>query len=197
MLLLLPALVAILLQPISMLPDMLKLPRSAVLHASSGLIFHYLSDYSPANRIASFTVSIPMTIDMCYLIPVNAIRKIPDCHQLFNASHQPSPRTKRFVTTRFTKQNVLYLRSHLSPWLQIQRLSAIVSLSLPYRYYIHRLSRFWTPPSSTHQPLISWTSTCPLRMTHVGINYRTSLGIYKPYWTSWRRPRVPQFLTLF
>ena len=98
MMLLLPALVAIMLQPISVLPDMLKLPRSDVLHASSGLIFHYLSDYSPANRIASFTVSIPMTIDMCYLIPVNAIRKIPHCHQLFNASHQPSPRTKRFVT---------------------------------------------------------------------------------------------------
>jgi hypothetical protein len=75
-----------------------SLPRSDIVHASSGLVFHYLSEYSPANRIVSFSVSIPMTIDMCYLIPINVIRKINQCHRSSTNSPQKSSRNKRFLT---------------------------------------------------------------------------------------------------
>ena len=56
-------------------------PASDFIHASSGLIFHYLSSYAPSNRIVSLTVSIPLTQDMCYLLPVRALQKIPSCHR--------------------------------------------------------------------------------------------------------------------
>jgi hypothetical protein len=76
-----------------------KLPTSHVVHASSGLILHYLNEYTPSNRIVSFTVSVPMTKDMCYLIPLNAIRKIPRCHLTpSNSSRPKSFRPKRFIT---------------------------------------------------------------------------------------------------
>lgn len=75
-----------------------QIPKSDILHASSGLIFHYLSNYSPADRVVSLTVSIPMTKDMCFLIPLNALRKIPDCQHIFNAPPNIQPRRKRFLT---------------------------------------------------------------------------------------------------
>ncbi|CAF1535619.1 unnamed protein product [Adineta ricciae] len=55
------------------------IPKSDVVHTKSGLIFHYLSQYRPANRIVTFTVTIPMLEDMCYLIPKVAMKKIPYC----------------------------------------------------------------------------------------------------------------------
>ena len=56
------------------------LPKGNVLHKSSGLVMQYVSEYKPANNIASITVSIPMTRDICYLIPLKATRKIPQCN---------------------------------------------------------------------------------------------------------------------
>lgn len=56
------------------------LPKGNVLHKTSGLVMQYVSEYKPANNIASITVSIPMTRDICYLIPLKARRKIPQCN---------------------------------------------------------------------------------------------------------------------
>ena len=72
---------------------LMPLPSSDFIHASSGLIFHYLSSYSPSNRVVSLTVSIHLAQDMCYLLPVKAIQKIPTCHRPSNRS-----RRKRFLT---------------------------------------------------------------------------------------------------
>ncbi len=75
-----------------------ELPRSDILHASSGLILHYLNDCSPCNRVISLTVSFPMTADMCYLIPINVIRKIPACQRSLSLSTlRPTYRRKRFL----------------------------------------------------------------------------------------------------
>lgn len=76
------------------------LPSSDVVDASSGLILHYLNNtYSPSNRIISFTVSIPMTIDTCYLIPLNIIQKISRCHRSpSNFSLESLSRGKQFLT---------------------------------------------------------------------------------------------------
>ncbi|CAM2727026.1 unnamed protein product [Rotaria socialis] len=88
-----------LLVPSLLIHPIVDLPRSDVVHVSSGLIFHYITQYSPADRIVSFTVSIPMTWDMCYLIPPKAIRKIPGCYRpVANSSRQAPPRRKRFIT---------------------------------------------------------------------------------------------------
>ena len=57
----------------------LALPKTDIVHTASGLILHYLSEYVPANNIVSFTVSIPMVTDMCYLIPIASKNKIPQC----------------------------------------------------------------------------------------------------------------------
>ena len=52
-----------------------------VVDASLGLVFRYLSTYFPADSVLSFTVAFPMTWDLCYLIPINALREIPSCNQ--------------------------------------------------------------------------------------------------------------------
>ncbi|CAF4321671.1 unnamed protein product [Rotaria sp. Silwood2] len=55
------------------------IPKTDIVHTKSGLILHYLSEYRPADKIVTFTVTIPMVPDMCYLIPQRAKRKIPHC----------------------------------------------------------------------------------------------------------------------
>ena len=55
------------------------IPKNDVVHIKSGLILRYLSEYRPANKIITFTVSLPMYSDMCFLIPREAMGKIPDC----------------------------------------------------------------------------------------------------------------------
>ena len=55
------------------------IPKNDIVHTRSGLILHYSSEYRPAKRIVTFTVTIPMLPDMCYLIPRNAMNKIPQC----------------------------------------------------------------------------------------------------------------------
>lgn len=55
------------------------IPKADTIHTKSGLILHYLSDFQPADRIITFTVTIPMTADMCYLIPKSTKNKIPHC----------------------------------------------------------------------------------------------------------------------
>lgn len=55
------------------------LPKTDIVHPKSGLILHYRSEYRPANKIVTFTVTIPMYIDMCYLIPPLAMGKISQC----------------------------------------------------------------------------------------------------------------------
>ena len=55
------------------------IPKTNVVHTKSGLILHYLSEYRPANKIITFTVTIPMYSDMCYLILTIAMEKITEC----------------------------------------------------------------------------------------------------------------------
>lgn len=55
------------------------IPKTDVVHPKSGLILHYRSEYRPANKIVTFSVSLPMYSDMCFLIPNEAMGKIPDC----------------------------------------------------------------------------------------------------------------------
>jgi hypothetical protein len=57
------------------------IPKTDVVHPKSGLILHYLSEYRPANKIITFTVTLPMHSDMCYLIPSQAMGKIPECNE--------------------------------------------------------------------------------------------------------------------
>ena len=73
------ALLLILLEHRIVHPQIISLPQSNVVDASSGLVFRYLSNYLPADNVVSFTVAFPMTWDLCYLIPLHAFRKIPAC----------------------------------------------------------------------------------------------------------------------
>ena len=56
-----------------------SIPKTDVVHTKSGLILHYITEYRPANKIITFSVSLPMYADMCFLIPKGAMGKIPDC----------------------------------------------------------------------------------------------------------------------
>ena len=76
----------------------LTLPRADIVHASTGLLMHYLSEYSPANRLVSFTVSIPMSKDMCYLLPLAVVRKLPFCITSRRSSTRRAlSRPRRFI----------------------------------------------------------------------------------------------------
>ena len=56
-----------------------NIPKTDIVHPKSGLILHYVSEYRPANKIVTFSVTIPMYSDMCYLIPTSAMGKISEC----------------------------------------------------------------------------------------------------------------------
>ncbi|CAF3081319.1 unnamed protein product [Rotaria sp. Silwood2] len=75
------------------------LPQSNFLHPTSGLALQYISQYSPADSVVPFPVAIPFTQDMCYLLPLHAVRKIPTCHHpTTNSSDNTASRQKRFIT---------------------------------------------------------------------------------------------------
>ena len=57
------------------------IPKTDIVHTRSGLILHYLSQYQPSNKIVTFTVTIPMVEDMCYLIPTSSMKRIPLCER--------------------------------------------------------------------------------------------------------------------
>ncbi|CAF4844361.1 unnamed protein product, partial [Rotaria sp. Silwood2] len=73
------------------------LPKRDTLHKSSGLIMKYLSEYKPANDVTSISIAIPMVSDMCYIIPLKAMKKIPQCNI----------KTKQEKNERGTKTNVI------------------------------------------------------------------------------------------
>ena len=58
-----------------------RIPKTDIVHTRSGLILHYLSQHQPSNKIVTFTVTIPMVKDMCYLIPTSSMKKIPLCER--------------------------------------------------------------------------------------------------------------------
>lgn len=53
------------------------LSKTDIIHTASGLIFHYVSEYRPSNKIITFMVAIPIVEDMCYLVPISSMKKIP------------------------------------------------------------------------------------------------------------------------
>lgn len=62
----------------------MPLSRSNTLHPTSGLIFQYLSQYSPTDTIIPLAISIPPVREMCYLIPyhglLSALNTITNAH---------------------------------------------------------------------------------------------------------------------
>lgn len=82
----------------------LSLMKSDIVHTSSGLIMHYTSDYRPTNRVITFSVTIPMVDDMCYLIPPKAIKKIPRCRaqMRWNATSETRKKDLELIYRRLT-----------------------------------------------------------------------------------------------
>lgn len=64
------------------------LPRRDVLYKSAGLVMNYISEYKPADSVISVTVAIPMNADMCYLIPLKSMKKIPQCKDMTHLDDQ-------------------------------------------------------------------------------------------------------------
>lgn len=60
--------------------DDLIIAKQDIVHPTSGLILQYKSDYRPANKIITLTTVFPMIADMCYLIPISSLKKIPRCN---------------------------------------------------------------------------------------------------------------------
>ena len=60
--------------------DNLILSKQDIIHPTSGLLLQYKSIYRPANKIVALSTVIPMVADMCYLIPVSSLKKIPRCN---------------------------------------------------------------------------------------------------------------------
>ena len=83
------------------------LPKTDIVHTKSGLILHYLSEYRPANKIITFTVSLPMYADMCYLLPNSAMGKISECQNKEDTMQQI-----RKINNEVQKNNtLLYLNA--------------------------------------------------------------------------------------
>ena len=88
----------------------IDLPRADIIHATSGLILRYLSDYKPANRIVTFTVTLPMVPDMCYLIPIMSMRKIPQCNHATTRNKQKPKLSDEQLLTQFLKNSAVQYR---------------------------------------------------------------------------------------
>lgn len=88
----------------------ITLPKTNVVHGTSGLILHYLSEYKPANRIVTFTVSIPMVPDMCYLIPIKSMKKIPQCNQSTPLQEQKPRLNEEQLLVKFLKNSAVHYR---------------------------------------------------------------------------------------
>nr|ARJ54453.1 envelope fusion glycoprotein [Adineta vaga] len=79
--------------------SLIPLPPGNVVHPTSGLAFRYLGQYAPADNIISFTVAIPLTQDMCYLLPLHTLHKIPQCgYDPNGSSSNDTTRHKRLVS---------------------------------------------------------------------------------------------------
>ncbi|CAF1519865.1 unnamed protein product, partial [Adineta steineri] len=75
--------------------NILKIPKSDIVHTVSGLILHYVSEYRPSNKIVTFTVTFPMVEDMCYFVPASAMQKIPGCKRQFSKTNLAQLNKKR------------------------------------------------------------------------------------------------------
>nr|ARJ54443.1 envelope fusion glycoprotein [Adineta vaga] len=83
----------------------ITLPKQDILHKSSGLIMNYIAEYKPADNIISITVSIPMFKDMCYLVPIKAMKKIPQCMIKSDVDNKMTEqKSKRSITKERYKQ---------------------------------------------------------------------------------------------
>ena len=60
--------------------DDLIIAKQDIVHATSGIILRYKSDYRPENKTITLSTVIPMIADMCYLIPISALKKLPRCN---------------------------------------------------------------------------------------------------------------------
>lgn len=84
---------------LSLCSPLVPLPRTNILHPTSGLVFKYLAQYAPADNVISFTVAIPLTLDMCYLLPLHTLHKIPQCgYDPSGSTTNQTTRQKRLVT---------------------------------------------------------------------------------------------------
>ena len=76
--------------------SLIPLPQGHVVHPTSGLAFQYITQYYPADPIIPITVSIPLTKDMCYLLPLHSLEKIHSCRQ--SADDTSNKRSKRLIS---------------------------------------------------------------------------------------------------
>jgi hypothetical protein len=82
---------------------LVPLPRTNIIHSTSGLVLQYLAQYAPADNIISFTVAIPLTLDMCYLLPLHTLHKIPQCgYDPSGSTSNHTTRHKRLITELIT-----------------------------------------------------------------------------------------------
>lgn len=90
------------------------IPKTDVVHTKSGLMLHYLTEFQPGNNIVTFVVTIPMLEDMCYLIPIGAMKKIPKCMDISNKTHiqmeKEQARLKK-IMTRYSKKSTTVNRT--------------------------------------------------------------------------------------
>lgn len=84
---------------------LLELPKSDIIHTASGLILHYVSEYRPAHKVVTFTASLPMVPDMCFLIPFAAMKKIPECKKLFDKNKTTNIDQNNFPTLNQSNQD--------------------------------------------------------------------------------------------
>lgn len=58
----------------------ISIPKGDILHKQSGLILQYLSEYKPSNDVISLKIALPVSGDMCYLLPLTVMEKIVQCN---------------------------------------------------------------------------------------------------------------------
>lgn len=94
----------------SVMLDDFTIPKKDIIHANSGLLLQYKSSYRPANKVITVSTAIPMVADMCYLVPISALKQISQCNLTmskinflyrnvkFGQALPSKNRHKRFVT---------------------------------------------------------------------------------------------------
>lgn len=112
--------------------DDLILSKQDIIHPNSGLLLQYKSVYKPANKIVAITTVIPMVADMCYLIPVSSLKKIPHCNlttDSLNFMNRPSPQKTRLKSSELQGKRLLRKRRFLTGLISIGFGSAALGLS--------------------------------------------------------------------
>ena len=92
--LLLGAIIIIILEfTLAEFPTNINMNGTIITAPNAGLVLVHKGKYKPSNRVIYNTAMFPMTRSTCYLLPIEAARKIPSCHNITS-----NIRHKRFLT---------------------------------------------------------------------------------------------------